>query len=128
MPNLEQIAEQFNKREAALKRRIIICGGTGCIANGSMKVRDALVEELKKVGENVVVELSSGCAESQTELNTLTYVSKSGCQGFCQQGPLMRIERLEFFIVTSKRKTFLKSLKRQFLKVKLLTGSFTNIR
>ena len=92
MPNLEQIAEQFNKREAALKRRIIICGGTGCIANGSMKVRDALVEELKKVGENVVVELSSGCAESQTELNTLTYVSKSGCQGFCQQGPLMRIE------------------------------------
>ena len=48
MPNLEQIAEQFNKREAALKRRIIICGGTGCIANGSMKVRDALVEELKK--------------------------------------------------------------------------------
>ena len=91
MPNLEQIAEEFNKRASALKRRIIICGGTGCIANGSMKVRDALVEELKKVGENVTVELTADCAEANTN-NPLTYISKSGCQGFCQQGPLMRIE------------------------------------
>ena len=96
MPNLEQIAEQFKKREAALKRRIIICGETGCIANGSLKVRDALVEELKKHGENVTVELTSQCAES-LDLNNTTYVSKSGCQGLCQEGPLVRFEPGGFF-------------------------------
>ena len=54
---LEQIAEHYSKSVSKLKRRIIICGGTGCIANGSMELRDALVEELKKVGEPVEVEL-----------------------------------------------------------------------
>ena len=98
MPNLEQIAEQFNKRAAALKRRIIICGETGCIANGSLKVRDALVEELKKQGVNVTVDLSSQCAESLADANNpLTYVSKSGCQGLCQEGPLVRFEPEGFF-------------------------------
>ena len=44
-PNLEEIAANYKKVVAKLKRRIIICGGTGCIANGSMKVRDAICAE-----------------------------------------------------------------------------------
>lgn len=85
---LEQLAEQYQREIAGLKRRIIICGGTGCIANGAMKVRDALVHELEKCGEQVEITLRT---EDNSSLGG-TYISKSGCQGFCQQGPLVRIE------------------------------------
>ena len=56
-PDLEQIAANYKKAVAPTKRRIIICGGTGCIANGSMKVRDAICAELEKAGERVEVVL-----------------------------------------------------------------------
>ena len=46
-PNLEEIAANYKKLVGQVKRRIIICGGTGCIANGSMKVRDAICAELE---------------------------------------------------------------------------------
>ncbi len=97
---LEQIAEHYSKSVSKLKRRIIICGGTGCIANGSMELRDALVEELKKVGEPVEVELG-GEIEHPFEG---TYISKSGCQGFCQMGPLVRIEPEGIFYCHVKAK------------------------
>lgn len=86
---LEQIAGEYQAAAGKIKRRLIICGGTGCIANGSLKVRDALIEELKKAGEDVEVELA---AETPEKPFCGTYFSKSGCQGFCQKGPLLRIE------------------------------------
>ncbi|MDO4550633.1 MAG: NADH-ubiquinone oxidoreductase-F iron-sulfur binding region domain-containing protein [Planctomycetia bacterium] len=86
---LEQIAANFEKSISQLKRRIIICGGTGCIANGSLEVRDALAKELEKVGEKVEIELHGELEHAPFDG---TYLSKSGCQGFCQMGPLMRIE------------------------------------
>ena len=70
-----------------IKRRIILCAGTGCVANGSLKVRDALAEALKGVDEKVVLEL-----DEHDDFDKSTYISKSGCQGFCQMGPLLRIE------------------------------------
>ena len=88
-PDLEQIAANYKKAVAPLKRRVIICGGTGCIANGSMKVRDAICAELEKAGERVEVVLDHhDCSKNEGA----TYFSKSGCQGFCQMGPILRIE------------------------------------
>ncbi|MFA6816905.1 MAG: NADH-ubiquinone oxidoreductase-F iron-sulfur binding region domain-containing protein [Lentisphaeria bacterium] len=91
IPDLEKIAAHFKATTEKLKRRIILCGGTGCIANGSMKVRDALIKELKRVGVKVVVKVNDGELE-ESPCKSVTYISKSGCQGFCQMGPLMRIE------------------------------------
>ena len=88
-PNLEEIAANYKKVVAKLRRRIIICGGTGCIANGSMKVRDAICAELEKAGEHIEVVLDRhDCSKNEG----VTYFSKSGCQGFCQMGPILRIE------------------------------------
>ena len=88
-PNLEEIAANYKKVVDKLKRRIIICGGTGCIANGSMKVRDAICAELEKAGEHIEVVLDRhDCSKNEG----VTYFSKSGCQGFCQMGPILRIE------------------------------------
>ncbi len=84
--DLEKIAADYKQAAAKLKRRIIICAGTGCVANGSLDVRDALKEALAKTGADVTIELK------KEENHTGTYISKSGCQGFCQRGPLLHIE------------------------------------
>ncbi len=86
--DLEAIAAEFKKNYENVKRRIIICGGTGCVANGSFQVRDALAKELEKAGIDVVLEIRKEDGGKKEE----TYISKSGCQGFCQMGPLLHIE------------------------------------
>ena len=46
--DVEKRIRDYEAKAAKIARRIICCGGTGCVANGSLRVRDALVEELKK--------------------------------------------------------------------------------
>lgn len=88
--DLAACAENYQKKLSKVKRRIIICGGTGCVANGSLLVRDALAAELEKAGLPVDIDIEH---EDETLVKDGTnYVSKSGCQGFCQMGPLLRIE------------------------------------
>lgn len=89
--NLETIAAKYQQDIEAVKRRIILCAGTGCVANGALEVRDELVKELKKSGLDTKIELNVHDDEQKEEF-TGTYVSKSGCQGFCQMGPLFHIE------------------------------------
>ena len=84
--NLEKIASDYKKMHDTVTRRMIICAGTGCIANGSLKLYDALLKETKQAGINVSVELKT---EDHSKKSLL---SKSGCQGFCQMGPLLSIE------------------------------------
>jgi NADH-quinone oxidoreductase subunit F len=83
--DLGAVKEDYAKRLAMMKHRVIICAGTGCMANGAMDVYAALVDELTKRRLDVAVEL-------QEEKDHDVYVSKSGCQGFCQMGPLVTIE------------------------------------
>jgi NADH-quinone oxidoreductase subunit F len=68
------------------ERRIIICAGTGCVANGSLKV----YEEFKRIlGEkNIPVMLEF---KKEEHNHDGIRISKSGCQGFCQMGPLVTI-------------------------------------
>lgn len=87
---LEMIAEAFRSKEAKIDRRVVVCAGTGCIANGSAAVRDGIIEWAKKEGLNVVVELNDEIPVT-AGVQTI-YSSGSGCQGFCQQGPLVTIE------------------------------------
>ena len=84
--DLEKIRDDYKAAASKIQRRIIICAGTGCVANGSLEVRDALAEALKKAGVDVTLELR------KEEEHTGTYISTSGCQGFCQMGPLLHIE------------------------------------
>ena len=57
-----------------MTRTILVCCGTGCIANGSLKVAEALRFAL--AGTDVSVE---------------TAVKETGCNGFCENGPIVRI-------------------------------------
>jgi NADH-quinone oxidoreductase subunit F len=86
--NLEAITSAYEAAEKKLARRVIICAGTGCMAGGSLKVYQAFVDQIAAAGLPVVTELKSEDEHTQDGL----YVSKSGCQGFCQMGPLVTIE------------------------------------
>src|SRR5215469_454718 len=66
-------------------RRVIICAGTGCMANGAMKVFERFRAEMAAAGLNVILELRAEAGDGEVRL------SKSGCQGFCQMGPLVTV-------------------------------------
>lgn len=66
-------------------RRIIICAGTGCMASGSHEVFLALRTALREAGLPVFTEFRPEPAAGSLRLN------ESGCQGFCQMGPLVTI-------------------------------------
>ncbi len=53
---------------------ILICAGTGCIANGAVEVAEKLQEELDKKQSNTPIKLG---------------IKKTGCHGFCEKGPLV---------------------------------------
>jgi len=90
MPKLEQIRENYNAARALCEKRIVVCAGTGCIANGSMKVFDALKNAIALSGLEVTVSLKSDDPKEHKHHDV--YMVGSGCQGFCQVGPLVTIE------------------------------------
>ena len=65
--------------------RLMICGGTGCHATGSIKVKQALVEEIEKKG-----------------LSDTVKIVETGCNGFCALGPLLVVQPEGIFYVKLK--------------------------
>ena len=71
-------------------RKVTVCAGTACRANGALKVYAAFVQEIKKTGFDVVESYVQ--AHAQKDLSDTYRTAKSGCQGFCQMGPLVTLE------------------------------------
>jgi len=90
MPNLEQIRDSYLAARGLCDKRIVVCAGTGCIANGSMKVYEALKNSIALAGLEVTVALKSDDPKEHKHHDV--YMVGSGCQGFCQVGPLVTIE------------------------------------
>ena len=78
--------EQAKAWLAAEQRVILVCAGTGCIAGGAMKVYDKLQELCleRKLKTRVALREEGG-------KDTLHF-KRSGCQGFCEMGPLIEIQ------------------------------------
>lgn len=83
---LSGLRDKWRKGYANEKARILVCAGTGCVANGSLLVFEALKKEVQARGDLVSVELLLEKDETGTS------VVKSGCHGFCEMGPLVRLE------------------------------------
>ncbi|MDR3050049.1 MAG: 4Fe-4S binding protein [Elusimicrobiota bacterium] len=79
MSNLETIGKSYKASLEKITKRIIVCAGTGCAANGSLQVYDALLKESKNLKIAVVISLEKE--------NKGVFLSKSACQGLCQRGP-----------------------------------------
>ena len=71
-------------------KKVTVCAGTACRANGAMKVYAAFVTEIKKAGFEVVETLAE--TRVKKDLSKTYRTAKSGCQGFCQMGPLVTVE------------------------------------
>ena len=71
---------------AADRREVLVCAGTGCIAGGSLKIYDYLKSECEKRGLKTRVALRHEGGDDAI------HFKKSGCHGFCEMGPLVRIE------------------------------------
>lgn len=80
--DLKKIASEYKAN--AEERRVIVCAGTACVANGALPLIDALVKKITEAGLKVRVEAHE---EGKGDIR----VSKSGCHGFCQMGPLVTI-------------------------------------
>lgn len=101
---LNHLQEYYSSRLNAQKKRILVCAGTGCVAGGSLLIYDRLKELMEEKGIccEVVLEeephdpslhsVSAGtdgcCAEGKEPIG----LKKSGCHGFCEMGPLLRID------------------------------------
>ena len=68
------------------KNKILVCGGTGCVAGGSLVIYDNFIKIMQDKGINCTVELTEDKHEDSVG------VKRSGCHGFCEMGPLVRIE------------------------------------
>lgn len=73
--------------------RILICAGTGCMAGGSEKIFRKLSKMAFDV-EGVTLEFGPEAAHIG--------VHESGCHGFCEMGPLVRIEPWNYLYIKVK--------------------------
>ncbi|MBU1370784.1 MAG: NADH-quinone oxidoreductase subunit NuoF [Bacteroidetes bacterium] len=85
--DLKQVKESYNNRTACVHKRVVICAGTGCIANGALKVFEAFEHAIKDAGMELFVDLELNRHDDHKTVQ----LTGSGCQGFCAQGPLVNI-------------------------------------
>ena len=84
--------KSFEKEE----KKILICAGTGCVAGGSLDIYDEFIKLMKEKGINCEVKL-----EKEPHDKTVG-IKKSGCHGFCEMGPLVRIEPFGYLYIKVK--------------------------
>jgi NADP-reducing hydrogenase subunit HndC len=74
--DIERCSKVFDSKIKGLdgKRAVMICGGTGCLANNSQEILDEFVKQIKEKG-----------------LEDKVSVNHVGCFGFCSQGPFVKI-------------------------------------
>ena len=89
--NIEDLSHEREKAVAELNGydcRVLVCSGTGCIATGSDKIHK-LLEEL--IADDPEIDLVFAPHDDHDRPNI--GVKKTGCQGFCELGPLVRIQK-----------------------------------
>ena len=102
MPKVNTYAELselrgFAQRSLGMqKKQVLICAGTGCVAGGSLVIYDRIKKACEERGLDVCVELRHEPHGENIGLK------KSGCHGFCEMGPLLKIEPLDVLYIKVK--------------------------
>ena len=81
---LDRWREQAEQDMQAYDCRIIVCSGTGCIATGSEKIYKKMMEI---AGNTPGVKVEFAPHDEGEHVG----VKRTGCQGFCEFGPFVRI-------------------------------------
>ncbi len=72
--DLEQIKKAYLDETAKSRYQILVCGGAGCVSSNCGEVRDAVIDELKRIG-----------------MTEQVIVRETGCIGTCAAGPVMLV-------------------------------------
>ncbi len=83
---LRKSREAAEQEMASYACRILVCSGTGCIATGSQKIYEEFLKIAKDTPE-VTVDFRPH--DDKAHLG----VKNTGCQGVCELGPLVRIQK-----------------------------------
>ena len=84
--DLQHTRAIYKKSLEAQTKKILVCAGTGCVAGGALKIYADLIQFIEKNGIHCEVKLEKEPHDDSVG------VKKSGCHGFCEMGPLVRIE------------------------------------
>ena len=95
--DLSAVRARAEERIANIKCRILICAGTGCLAGGSLKIYEKMCE---LCGKDTDAEIVFGPEAAHTDSDI--DIQKSGCHGFCEMGPLVRIEPYNYLYIKVK--------------------------
>ncbi len=63
------------EKEKLYRIHLMVCAGTGCVSNHAFEIKDALEKEIKRRG-------------LENEIKVVT----TGCNGFCERGPLLVVQ------------------------------------
>ena len=94
--DLDRARRLSEERVANMSCRILICAGTGCLAGGSQKIYEKMCE---LCGNDPDAEIVFG---EEVAHGGGTDIQKSGCHGFCEMGPLVRIEPYNYLYIKVK--------------------------
>ena len=86
---LQEVRGKAKELLSAQKRRIYVCAGTACVAGGALDIYAEFKRLLKEADIPCLVKLEEDIEESA---RCGVALKKSGCPGFCQKGPLVRID------------------------------------
>ena len=83
---LQELRSLFKTSLTTQKKKLLICAGTGCVSSGSLDIFD----KLKSL-------IEARCIKCDVQLQKEPHadavgLKKTGCHGFCEMGPLVRIE------------------------------------
>lgn len=90
---LDKVREQSVNKMNHSTHRILICAGTGCLAGGSAKIYEKFNQLVQDDPETTVI-----FEEEAAHIG----IKKSGCHGFCEMGPLVRIEPENYLYIKVK--------------------------
>ncbi len=91
---LLSFADLYKKSLDKQRKKVLVCAGTGCLAGGSLAIYEKIKALVKENGLLVDVDL--------TKEEEGIGVKKSGCHGFCEAGPLVRIEPCNYLYLHVK--------------------------
>ena len=66
--------QKNTRKKRNYKKEVIVCGGTGCLSSGNEKILESLQKKIKELGKEEEIR-----------------IVKTGCVGFCEKGPIVKI-------------------------------------
>lgn len=103
LEELKKLQKDFQEDLEKIEKRILVCGGTGCISSGCREVRDALKEEL--INNNLENEVK---------------IVETGCHGFCEKGPILIVYPERIFYCKVSDEDVKELVEKQFLEGKIV--------